>query len=128
MASFSEQMRRITSRYQQRTHQIVGIVRLELSSKIILKTPVDTGTARTSWIPTLGYYSNNTTERSSLNEVQQVAFNDLNKTFYLINNLPYIKRLEYGWSKQAPQGMVRLSIAEFQQVTRDAVLEVRRSI
>lgn len=28
------------------------------------------------------------------------------------NPLPYAQRLEYGWSKQAPQGMVRLTLIE----------------
>lgn len=29
---------------------------------------------------------------------------------YLVNNLPYAQRLEYGWSKQAPTGMVRNAV------------------
>jgi hypothetical protein len=33
---------------------------------------------------------------------------------WLYNNLPYIVRLEYGWSQQAPGGMVRLSVAEIE--------------
>lgn len=41
---------------------------------------------------------------------------------FITNNLPYGPRLEYeGWSKQAPAGMVRVSIAEFQNITIDAV-------
>lgn len=32
--------------------------------------------------------------------------------YWLSNNLPYIERLEYGYSKQTPAGMVRLSIEE----------------
>ena len=33
---------------------------------------------------------------------------------YLVNNLPYAQRLENGWStKQAPNGMVALSIQKF---------------
>ena len=34
------------------------------------------------------------------------------KSIYLCNSLPYAERLENGWSDQAPQGMVRLSIIE----------------
>jgi hypothetical protein len=33
---------------------------------------------------------------------------------YIQNNLPYAQRLEDGWSKQAPAGMVALSLAELQ--------------
>ena len=38
------------------------------------------------------------------------------QTFYLTNPLPYARRVEFGWSKQAPQGMLRVSIAEAQKV------------
>lgn len=37
-------------------------------------------------------------------------------TFYLANPLPYAYRVEYGWSKQAPQGMVRLNINKLQTI------------
>ncbi len=32
---------------------------------------------------------------------------------YLVNNLPYSIRLENGWSRQAPHGMVKLTALEF---------------
>lgn len=32
---------------------------------------------------------------------------------YIVNNLPYAMRLETGWSKQAPAGMVTLTVMEF---------------
>jgi hypothetical protein len=40
---------------------------------------------------------------------------------YIVNNLPYAIPLEYGWSTQAPQGMVRLAQIEFQKIVDDAV-------
>lgn len=33
---------------------------------------------------------------------------------YIVNNLPYGQRLEYGWSRQAPAGMVRVTMARIQ--------------
>lgn len=39
---------------------------------------------------------------------------------FLTNNLPYAMRLETGWSKQAPGGMVALSVREFQNVVAAA--------
>lgn len=35
------------------------------------------------------------------------------KIHYLTNSLPYAQRLEDGWSKQAPAGMVMLTVVEF---------------
>jgi len=43
------------------------------------------------------------------------------KVYWLVNNLPYARRLEEGYSRQAPQGMVGLTVVEFQQIVRDAV-------
>ncbi|CAI8733606.1 Prophage PssSM-02 [Pseudomonas sp. IT-P44] len=43
------------------------------------------------------------------------------QTAYLINNLPYAIPLEYGHSKQAPAGMVRITVARFQQIVDDAI-------
>ena len=35
---------------------------------------------------------------------------------YIVNGLPYAERLENGWSKQAPLGMVALTVAELQSL------------
>lgn len=40
---------------------------------------------------------------------------------YLINNLPYAIPLEFGHSTQAPSGMVRVTVARFQQVVQEAI-------
>lgn len=43
-------------------------------------------------------------------------------TIWAVNNLPYGPRLEFeGWSSQAPSGMVRISVAEFQTYVNRAV-------
>lgn len=39
---------------------------------------------------------------------------------YIVNNLPYAIPLEYGHSKQSPHGMVRVTLASFQQIVEDA--------
>jgi hypothetical protein len=39
---------------------------------------------------------------------------------YIVNNLPYAIPLEYGHSKQAPLGMVRLATKEFQRIVNEA--------
>jgi hypothetical protein len=41
--------------------------------------------------------------------------------YYITNSLPYGPRLETGWSRQAPHGMVRLTTAEFQPIVAAAV-------
>ncbi|QBX41435.1 hypothetical protein E4T63_12905 [Pseudomonas fluorescens] len=40
---------------------------------------------------------------------------------YIINNLPYAIPLEFGHSTQAPSGMVRVTVARFQQIVQEAI-------
>ncbi|MGK5031445.1 hypothetical protein [Janthinobacterium sp. DSP2-3-3] len=44
---------------------------------------------------------------------------------YLVNNLPYAKRIEEGWSRQAPVGVVALTVVEFHTIVDNAVNGVR---
>lgn len=40
-------------------------------------------------------------------------------TVKIINDQPYAYRIEYGWSGQAPAGMVRINIADFSGILND---------
>lgn len=43
-----------------------------------------------------------------------------NSIIYFVNNVPYAVRLEFGYSKQAPRGMVRITAQEFQKLFNEA--------
>ena len=43
------------------------------------------------------------------------------KVYFLANNAPYARRLEEGWSRQAPQGLVGRTVVEFEMIVREAV-------
>ena len=43
------------------------------------------------------------------------------KTIYITNSLPYAQRLEYGWSSQAPGGMVRLTAQRFSNILQTQI-------
>ena len=45
--------------------------------------------------------------------------------YYITNNVPYIMRLEYGSSKQAPAGMARITVAKWQRIVDGAVGAVK---
>jgi hypothetical protein len=51
-------------------------------------------------------------------QVEQLT---IGQTAYIVNNLPYAVPLEYGHSKQAPGGMVRITLARFQQIVDEAI-------
>jgi hypothetical protein len=44
---------------------------------------------------------------------------------YIMNNLPYAKRIEEGWSGQAPLGVVALTVVEWNNIVEDAVNGVK---
>jgi hypothetical protein len=46
------------------------------------------------------------------------------KVYFLANTAPYANRLENGWSRQAPAGLVGLTATMFQQIVRQAVAEL----
>lgn len=90
----------------------------QISTEVIKRTPVDTGRARANWIPSIGTPSDNVTDNTdtsgilATNKALNVSKVASGKMFWLVNNLPYIQKLEYGWSNQAPHGMVRLTMQQ----------------
>lgn len=54
-------------------------------------------------------------------EIQKSLTLPVGGVMWLSNGLPYARKLEYGHSKQAPGGMVRLAAAEFSTYVSQAV-------
>lgn len=54
-----------------------------------------------------------------------VAAAKAGEVFYLMNNLPYAQRIEQGWSRQAPHGIVALTVVEWRNIVDNAVNGVR---
>ena len=48
------------------------------------------------------------------------------KVYYLFNGAPYGDRIEHGWSRQSPQGVVGLTVIEFDAVVTESVAQVQR--
>mgnify|MGYP004696036189 FL=1 len=81
-------------------------------------TPVDTGWASANWWPAVGTAptgNTGTPEQGSVGGrqvqqaagVEQVLSYTLSTTpIYITNNVPYINRLNNGWSQQSPAGFV----------------------
>lgn len=97
-------------------------VALGMFSDIVHGTPVDTGRARSNWIISIAYSGFEevaTTGSSKAAADAQVSggagvLNGYNGKYviYITNGLPYIERLNEGWSQQAPAGFVDRAIAK----------------
>lgn len=45
--------------------------------------------------------------------------------YWIANNTSYSQRIENGWSRQAPQGIIGLTIIEFDQIVNNAVKGIK---
>ncbi len=115
-----------------------------LYSSIVKKTPVDTGRARANWNITVGHNSfvesADTTQK--FRSADQVPDPKGDESIFISNNLPYITTLEYGgfpnppnkdggktingFSKQAPEGMVGVTLANNEAIFNAALRSVNK--
>lgn len=90
-----------------------------VATKVVNRTPVDTGHARKHWSPALNGADTNNLSSQITAICNAMKAGD---SFHLTSDVPYIRRLEYGWSPQArdPDGMVRISVAEWSGIVQRA--------
>lgn len=81
---------------QHRHEQAIDAFITEQLVTVRARTPILTGTARAGWLR----FPEGTSAPGT--------------TQWIYNNVPYILKLEYGSSRQAPEGMARITAAESQ--------------
>ena len=105
----------------------------EVSNRIVLRTPVLDGFLRNNWQAGVNSPKLSRIDTADVNggaaktsiDLASKAKTSNDFTLYLNNNLPYARTAEFGlwpdgpgtvggYSRKAPQGMVRVSLAEFQ--------------
>jgi hypothetical protein len=86
------------------------------------------GRFRGNWMFSIGSPDNTTTEevdpsgrKSNARIVDGAIEFKAGDTAYITNSLPYAIPLEFGHSQQAPGGMVRITVARFQQIVLEAI-------
>jgi hypothetical protein len=135
----------IVRNYKGKLRAVSNAAALEVSTRTITRTPIASGQARKNWFPSIGTPIRaidpmQIITRAGVKNARAVdrlrssgipvqspeAVSDVldrmkpGDVFWLTNSLPYARRLEYGWSKnQAPQGMMRISVAEWGQIVRE---------
>lgn len=91
-------------------------VTLELLGRVTQKSPVDTGRFRANWMVGINATDHTTTE-STVNDTIERGMATLTplafgETIHVSNNLPYANQLEHGYSGQAPEGILSVSVEE----------------
>jgi len=137
--TFSDDIKKFSEKTGTTLDQVIIDYVVGVSQKVIERTPVGNpslwqsnappgyvgGTARANWIPSIGTPDqtevNSTDENRGSTQVLAIQSQIPGNIYYLTNNVPYIERLEYGWSTQAPNGMMRRTLREARSILRDAV-------
>lgn len=133
MAGFGAQVGSWTKKAEARLELAVRKIALDVFTRVILRSPVDTGRFRGNWQVSIGSIPQGTLElndktgQATISKVQAETLNlKAGQVIYLINNLPYGPRLENGWSKQAPAGMVDLTVREYRPIVDAVARELNR--
>jgi len=129
--SFAAQLQAFADMVQQDADEVFQIVATEVGQSVIDLTPVDTGRALSNW--NAGINSPDDVYRETedpldsktsarlASEFKSLKFGD---TAFITNATPHVPFLEYGSSKQAPNGMTRITLARFNNIVQDAVKRV----
>lgn len=139
MAQFALDLSRLTGEYKERIDVVVKKIAFDMFSKVIMRSPVDTGRFRNNWqvginqIPSgvIGGIDKGVVNKKGVGaskakdsagtEIVRVVGGDV---IYLVNNLPYAERLEDGYSPQAEAGVMGVVVAEF----NDSVDQMSREV
>lgn len=142
--SFSLDVSKFVEKTKRNNETVMRRVALKLFSAIIKASPVDTGRFRMNWqaagaTPRSGLVAGeDKTGASAIASAETFITNTQAwEEFTLANNLPYANVIEFGgypgsgpntvggFSKQAPQGVVRINVVRFQQLIDEEAAKVR---
>lgn len=134
MSDLDKQFDRVSAKIHARATSMLIALTTEADGRLREKTPVDTGHARGNWNVAIGG-PDDTTSPASLEMdgpalPRQLPAIQAGDEVWLTNAVPYIEALEYGHSKQAPAGMVRVTAAELVPLVEQIVtrLEADRGL
>lgn len=145
--SFAADITRFAKKTNLKGSMVLRKVALDAFAGVIKKSAVDTGRFRASWRVCLNQV-NATVETketykgkvSSLKVGDYPIGSELAKfqsealkaqwadSILISNNLPYAIPLEYGWSSQAPGGMLRITVVEVQANLQAAIKAVEQQL
>lgn len=133
MGQFELSLREFAEKAGENARQQVTAIVLEVWSRLIVRSPVDTGRFRANWIYTPAHKLGRLAVRPPVILDQNAGplmgavlppppppqidiLTVLDFPHRISNHLPYAMRLERGHSKQAPGGMVALTLLEFESI------------
>jgi hypothetical protein len=128
LGNFALELAKFTEQATEAIDSSLREIIFEVAGSLIRMSPVDSGRFRGNW-----QFSLMTPDNSISLNVDPTGVETLGRIVaeagafaagqvaYITNSLPYAIPLEYGHSTQTPQGMVRVTLARFQQIVNEAV-------
>lgn len=139
MTPFERSIENFIKKAKKNPELVVRQVTIKLYSQIILASPVDTGRFRMNWQASYGtpatgvlLAEDKSGSRAIANATNFVMNSAKWDEFRFTNNLPYAAAIEFGgypgngpntvggFSTQAPQGVVRVTVSRFQRLIDEA--------
>jgi hypothetical protein len=119
LREFNRRIRRIAGGVPENTERLLRMAAFAAHQGVVLATPVDTGRARSNWTVTNGAPARSETDnvsRSPQGTIDRgrevIGQHQPGEVLYITNNVPYIGRLNEGWSAQAPANFVQAAVAQ----------------
>lgn len=129
MGTFTAEIGAFVAGAKESAHGIVRIAIPMAGERLIERTPIDEGTARSNYNYSLETPDTHTTEATNirtLNGIEDMPREAAGFVHFVTNSLPYMPPLERGSSTQAPNGMVGLTALEWPEIVAEATLRVTR--
>lgn len=135
--SFEQDLRAFANKTNRKANLIVKKIVIDVGTSLVLKTPVGDptywkskpppgyvgGRARGNWqyaldAPAIVEFNRIDKDGSAtINHLtSNIGDKAAGRVHYITNTLAYIERLEDGHSRQAPHGMIKLTMTEFQPI------------
>lgn len=126
LEDFAKDMDKMKKQIEKSASELAVDTAMKILKDLVFATPVDTSNALSNWIVSLGspsttvippYYlgSKGSTQKTSATEAIIDGQNKLKsrkygQTIFITNNVDYIRRLNDGYSQQAPAGFVERAV------------------
>lgn len=128
---FELQIAKFVEKAGKNADEVVRKTAFEVFSQVIIISPVDEGRFKGNWqvaIESIPSGVLDTVDKSGTATIAKAKAATLTmragQIIYMVNNLEYARPLEYGHSKQAPSGMVRITVENFNAIINRAASEV----
>lgn len=112
------------------TEAVTRKTAFDIDAELVQQTPVDTGRARSNWLPSINTPRNDTVEAGAKPDILPVISSyKIDETICIANNLPYIERLNNGWSQQAPTpSWVEATVAKYRSQMKRSIKAISNGL